>query len=70
MIDSTLAVSEPAMLMVRTLPAMLALAPSEPVEPATLGVPLKVTVPPGAEGAMVTVNEPEALASDAAAPAP
>ena len=67
-IDSMLAVSEPAILTVRMLPAMLAVAPSEPVEPAVLGVPVNVTAPRlGAAGAIVTVNEPDAFASEAIA---
>jgi hypothetical protein len=36
----------------------LALAPSEPVDPATLGVPLKLTVAALALSRIVTVNEP------------
>src|ERR1700690_344538 len=60
--DSTLAVSEPAILTVSTLPAMLAVAPSEPVERAVLGVPTKLTLVAGPEkGAIVTVNEPAVL---------
>ena len=60
--DSLLSRSEPAMLTVSTLPAMLAVAPSEPVDPTVLGVPTKVTAPvTGAAGAIVTVNEPAAF---------
>jgi hypothetical protein len=57
------------MLIFSTLGAMtLALAPSEPVEPAVLGVPLNVTLPAtGAAGAIVTVNEPDAFAREAMA---
>jgi hypothetical protein len=62
MMHSMFAVSEPAMLTVRTLPATLAVAPREPVEPTVLGVPLQVTLPAaGAAGVMVTVKEPAAF---------
>ena len=69
MMVSVLTVSEPVQLIVRTFPDTTAETPSDPVEPAVLGVPLKATPGSGATARLsliVIVTEPAAFASGAA----